>query len=72
MFAELFKGVFLLRFRDSVPDIRVACIESFGHWIASCEYFLEDKYLKYLGWQLNDKVVLYQLLDYNCECRVVE
>ncbi|KAG0449493.1 hypothetical protein HPP92_027340 [Vanilla planifolia] len=43
--------------RDVDPDIRVSCINSLGIWILSYpSLFLQDLYLKYLGWTLNDKV----------------
>lgn len=45
------------RYRDVEPDIRKACIQSLGVWILSYpSLFLQDLYLKYLGWTLNDKV----------------
>lgn len=45
------------RYRDVEPDIRMACIQSLGVWILSYpSLFLQDLYLKYLGWTLNDKV----------------
>lgn len=49
------------RYRDVEPDIRMACIQSLGVWILSYpSLFLQDLYLKYLGWTLNDKVSGYQ------------
>lgn len=45
------------RYRDIDPNIRMSCIESLGVWILSYPtLFLQDLYLKYLGWTLNDKV----------------
>lgn len=45
------------RYRDIDPNIRISCIESLGVWILSYpSLFLQDLYLKYLGWTLNDKV----------------
>lgn len=45
------------RYRDIDPDIRMSCIQSLGAWIVSYpSLFLQDLYLKYLGWTLNDKV----------------
>lgn len=45
------------RYRDIDPNIRMACIQSLGVWILSYpSFFLQDLYLKYLGWTLNDKV----------------
>lgn len=45
------------RYRDMDPEIRMSCIQSLGTWIVSYpSLFLQDLYLKYLGWTLNDKV----------------
>ncbi|KAL6564273.1 peptidyl-prolyl cis-trans isomerase precursor [Orobanche minor] len=56
MMEKLFKGLFVHRYRDIDPDIRKSCIESLGVWILSYpSLFLQDLYLKYLGWTLNDK-----------------
>lgn len=61
------------RYRDIDPSIRMACIESLGAWILSYpSLFLQDLYLKYLGWTLNDKVLNIFLCSYhaafNCSC----
>ncbi|XP_056133500.1 cohesin subunit SA-2 [Lampris incognitus] len=51
-----FRGVFVHRYRDSVAEIRAACIEELGVWLREDpEEFLNDQYLKYLGWMLHDK-----------------
>lgn len=56
MMRKLFTGLFVHRYRDIDPDIRTSCIESLGVWIQSYpSLFLQDLYLKYLGWTLNDK-----------------
>ncbi|KAF8385012.1 scc-3 [Pristionchus pacificus] len=53
----IFKSVFVHRYRDVVPDIRSVCISELGVWILVYpHYFLEDSYLKYIGWSLHDKV----------------
>lgn len=45
------------RYRDMDPEIRMSCIQSLGTWIVSYpSLFLQDLYLKYLGWTLSDKV----------------
>ncbi|CAL8357734.1 unnamed protein product [Merluccius merluccius] len=50
------RGVFVHRYRDRVPDIRAVCIQELGLWLRSDpENFLNDGYLKYLGWTLYDK-----------------
>ncbi len=43
--------------RDIVPDIRCLCMSELGEWMKSYPMvFLDDIYLKYLGWTLYDKV----------------
>ncbi|KMT19550.1 hypothetical protein BVRB_1g011700 [Beta vulgaris subsp. vulgaris] len=56
MMDKIFKGLFMHRYRDIDSNIRVSCIQSLGVWILSYpSLFLQDRYLKYLGWTLNDK-----------------
>ncbi|KAI8522779.1 hypothetical protein RHMOL_Rhmol13G0023100 [Rhododendron molle] len=56
MMRKIFTGLFVHRYRDIDPDIRMSCIQSLGVWILSYpSLFLQDLYLKYLGWTLNDK-----------------
>ncbi|XP_075715321.1 cohesin subunit SA-3 isoform X3 [Rhinoderma darwinii] len=56
MMNGLFKGVFVHRYRDIHPDIRALCMEELGTWITTYpQSFLNDSYLKYLGWMLHDK-----------------
>lgn len=56
MMRKIFTGLFVHRYRDVDPNIRMSCIESLGAWILSYpSLFLQDLYLKYLGWTLNDK-----------------
>lgn len=53
----VFCRLFMHRYRDVDPEIRMACISSLGNWILLYpSLFLQDLYLKYLGWTLNDKV----------------
>ncbi|CAM6036302.1 unnamed protein product [Sphagnum compactum] len=48
--------LFMHRYRDVDPEIRQACISAMGSWIVSYpSLFLQDLYLKYIGWTLNDK-----------------
>lgn len=57
MMNAVFRGVFVHRYRDLLPDIRAICIAELGVWLkTNPEYFLNDKCLKYLGWTLYDKV----------------
>ncbi|XP_051632577.1 cohesin subunit SA-3-like [Manacus candei] len=52
----VFKGVFVHRYRDVVPEIRAVCMEELGTWMRRFPgSFLNDSYLKYLGWTLHDK-----------------
>uniref|UniRef100_A0A8C2U984 Cohesin subunit SA n=1 Tax=Coturnix japonica TaxID=93934 RepID=A0A8C2U984_COTJA len=56
MMHAIFKGTFLSRYRDIVPEIRATCIEEIGNWIKTYpDVFLNDGYLKYIGWMLYDK-----------------
>ncbi|KAL8143634.1 hypothetical protein V2J09_016666 [Rumex salicifolius] len=56
MMRKIFHGLFVHRYRDIDPNIRTSCIQSLGGWIlAYPSMFLQDLYLKYLGWTLNDK-----------------
>ncbi|XP_076595594.1 cohesin subunit SA-2 [Chaetodon auriga] len=56
MMNSTFRGVFVHRYRDRLPEIRAACIEELGMWLKmDPEDFLNDGCLKYLGWTLHDK-----------------
>ncbi|XP_030621225.1 cohesin subunit SA-1 [Chanos chanos] len=56
MINSVFKGVFVHRYRDNVPEIRTICMEEIGLWLREYPtYFLSDGHLKYLGWMLHDK-----------------
>ncbi|PNJ12251.1 STAG3 isoform 4 [Pongo abelii] len=56
MMNALFRGVFVHRYRDVLPEIRAICIEEIGCWMQSYSTsFLTDSYLKYIGWTLHDK-----------------
>lgn len=57
MMNATFRGVFVHRYRDRLPEIRAVCIEELGLWLRTDpEDFLNDGCLKYLGWTLHDKV----------------
>ncbi|XP_055335999.1 cohesin subunit SA-2-like [Paramacrobiotus metropolitanus] len=50
------KQVLYIRYRDTVSSIRELCMEEIGVWMSIYpERFVDDSYLKYLGWTLNDK-----------------
>ncbi|XP_071656338.1 cohesin subunit SA-3 isoform X2 [Patagioenas fasciata] len=56
MMNAVFKGVFVHRYRDIVPEIRALCMEELGTWMRSyTALFLTDGHLKYIGWTLHDK-----------------
>ncbi|KAG0566423.1 hypothetical protein KC19_7G062600 [Ceratodon purpureus] len=56
MMRKIFTGLFMHRYRDVDSEIRQACISAMGSWIVSYpSLFLQDLYLKYIGWTLNDK-----------------
>lgn len=57
MLGYLFKSIFVHRYRDIVPEIRSMCMYEIGIWMKRFpNYFLDDSFLKYVGWTLNDKV----------------
>lgn len=44
-------------FRDAIAEIRAICIEEIGVWMKLySDAFLNDSYLKYVGWTMHDKV----------------
>lgn len=48
--------VFLFH-RDAIAEIRAICIEEIGVWMKMySDAFLNDSYLKYVGWTLHDRV----------------
>uniref|UniRef100_A0A8D2DXD9 Cohesin subunit SA n=1 Tax=Sciurus vulgaris TaxID=55149 RepID=A0A8D2DXD9_SCIVU len=56
MMNAIFRGVFVHRYRDILPEIRAICMEEIGCWMQSYSTsFLTDSYLKYIGWTLHDK-----------------
>uniref|UniRef100_A0AAQ4Q0H5 Cohesin subunit SA n=1 Tax=Gasterosteus aculeatus aculeatus TaxID=481459 RepID=A0AAQ4Q0H5_GASAC len=56
MMNAIFKGVFVHRYRDAIAEIRASCIEEIGVWMKLySDAFLNDSYLKYVGWTMHDK-----------------
>ncbi|KAK1797783.1 hypothetical protein P4O66_008134, partial [Electrophorus voltai] len=56
MMDALFKGVFLKRYRDVIPEIRAICMEELTIWMKLYSpVFLNDTCLKYVGWMMYDK-----------------
>ena len=52
---DVFDTVFVHRYRDVDPRIRVDCSAALGSWISTCpDIFFEGQYLRYLGWVLSD------------------
>ena len=52
-----FDVVFVHRYRDVDPKIRIECVTAMGNWILTYrKMFLEGQYLRYLGWVLSDTV----------------
>lgn len=57
MLTYMFKSVFVHRYRDTLPEIRSICMAEIGVWMQKfSQNFLDDSYLKYIGWTLHDKV----------------
>ncbi|XP_055322653.1 cohesin subunit SA-1 isoform X2 [Sitodiplosis mosellana] len=57
MLTYMFKSVFVHRYRDTLPEIRGICMSEIGVWMIKFPVnFLDDSYLKYIGWTLHDKV----------------
>ncbi|XP_075876525.1 cohesin subunit SA-2-like isoform X1 [Nelusetta ayraudi] len=56
MMNAIFKAVFVHRYRDAIAEIRAVCIEEIGMWMKLySDAFLNDSYLKYVGWTMHDK-----------------
>lgn len=57
MLGYLFKSIFVHRYRDIFAEIRSICMQEIGTWMKKLPgIFLDDSYLKYVGWTLHDKV----------------
>ena len=57
MLTYMFKSVFVHRYRDILPEIRAICMFEIGQWMKKYHTnFLDDTYLKYIGWTIHDKV----------------
>ncbi|CAJ1942584.1 unnamed protein product [Cylindrotheca closterium] len=52
----VFQGVFINRYRDSNPNIRICSMEFLSRLtLLRPDLFLENKFLKYFGWMASDK-----------------
>lgn len=50
MLFRMFKMIYLQRFDDTLPEIRVICLEEILIWIEKFhQVVLDDKYLKFIG-----------------------
>lgn len=53
----LMTATFSFRFRDYSDEVRRTVIKSYATWVEKApDIYLQDTYLKYLGWALSDKV----------------
>ena len=67
MLTYIFKGVFVHRYRDTQPEIRAICMAEIGNWMKRYPgMFLDDSYLKYVGWTLYDRVGEVRLCCLKC------
>ncbi|KAJ8069364.1 hypothetical protein OCU04_003018 [Sclerotinia nivalis] len=52
---DIFDTIWVHRYRDVDPKIRIECIEAIGLWIHTLpSYWFDGQYLRYLGWMLTD------------------
>ena len=50
-----FDTVYVHRYRDVDPKIRLECVKGLGAWIQTLpDHFSEGTYLRYMGWMLSD------------------
>ncbi|KAL8804678.1 MAG: hypothetical protein Q9200_005725 [Gallowayella weberi] len=59
MLETIFNTVYVNRYRDVDPRIRVDCVTALGGWItAAPDKFFTSNFLRYLGWVLSDTSAL--------------
>ncbi|KAL8739588.1 MAG: hypothetical protein Q9190_007622, partial [Brigantiaea leucoxantha] len=52
---DIFSAVYVHRYRDVDPKIRLECVTALGKWITSApDHFFSGSYLRYLGWVMSD------------------
>ena len=52
---DWFESLFMHRYRDVDPRIRVDCAQALGDWIVTYpDHFFDSSHLRYLGWILSD------------------
>lgn len=55
MLKDWFDTIYIHRYRDVDPHIRVDCVKAMGDWIMTYpEAFFDGEHLRYLGWVLSD------------------
>ncbi|KAI4135537.1 MAG: hypothetical protein LQ341_005862 [Variospora aurantia] len=55
MLENIFNAVYVHRYRDVDPKIRLDCVTALGDWISTApDKFFTAQYLRYLGWVLSD------------------
>lgn len=53
---KVFRSIFILKFRDIAPEIRIISVNALASWIVAFpQHFLDDVHNKYIGWLLFDK-----------------
>jgi cohesin complex subunit SA-1/2 len=59
---DIFDTVFVHRYRDIDPKIRIDCVQELSNWITILpEKFFDGQYIRYLGWTLSDTVAATRL-----------
>ena len=57
MIDHISRSVVMHRYNDVVPEIRAVCMTELGTCLSRLpQQFLDDSHLKYIGWNLSDKV----------------
>ncbi|KAI8052988.1 hypothetical protein BDF22DRAFT_686466 [Syncephalis plumigaleata] len=57
MLDHLFDGIFVHRYRDIDPAIRVDCVSFLGDWVIRYpDRFVDNQYIRYLGWSMTDNM----------------
>lgn len=53
--SDIYDTVYVNRYRDVDPKIRVECVTALGTWVTTLpDVFFDGQYLRYLGWVLSD------------------
>ncbi|GAB7347064.1 hypothetical protein MBLNU459_g3200t1 [Dothideomycetes sp. NU459] len=55
MLRDWFETIYIHRYRDVDPHIRIDCVKAMGDWIMTYpDVFFDGSHLRYLGWVLSD------------------